>query len=310
MKKIFMTIVCLTILLLSSGCGERQGKETEEYSMYYLAVSERSLVEKEYIPTERKTESMVEEMAGKLMEPVTDVDYIRLLPENVEILDCRYKEQSVEINFNDDYYKMKNTREILVRAGVVKAFTQIPGVTFVDILVNGNPLLDSKGEEMGRLGRDSFIENEGQNINTYLYTEQTLYFSNQDGDKLVKEKVERHYSSNVPLEKMIVEWLIKGPDSSDAQATISPETKILGVSIVEGVCYVNLDQTFLDQTMNVQEKIPVYSIVNSLMDACKIHGVQISVEGETKVTFRETMNLNHLYKADYTLVEEEEDAGE
>ena len=42
------------------------------------------------------------------------------------------------------------------------------------------------------------------------------------------------------------------------------------------------------------------------MDACKIHGVQISVEGETKVTFRESMNLDKLYKADYSLVEDKE----
>ena len=310
MRKLFIAAVSLLVLLLSVGCGKKQEKETAEYQMYYLAVSEKSLVEQDYHPTEKNTESMVKEIAEKFMEPVTDLDYLQLLPEDVEILDCRYKEQRVEINFNDDYYQMKNTREILVRAGIVKAFTQIPGVTSVDIQVNGSPVLDSNGEVIGSLGQDSFIEHEGQNINTYLYTEQTLYFANQAGDKLVKEKVERHYSSNVPLEKMIVEWLIKGPDNSNARAAISPDTKILGVSIVEGVCYVNLDQTFLDQAMNVQEKIPIYSIVNSLMDACKIHGVQISVEGETKVTFRETMNLNHLYKADYTLVEEEEDAGE
>ena len=80
----------------------------------------------------------------------------------------------------------------------------------------------------------------------------------------------------------------------------------MGVSIVEGVCYVNLDKTFLSDPMNIQEKLPIYSIVNSLMDACKIHGVKISVEGETKVTFRESMNLDKLYKADYSLVEDEE----
>ena len=79
------------------------------------------------------------------------------------------------------------------------------------------------------------------------------------------------------------------------------------MSIVEGVCYVNLDKTFMNQSMNVQQELPVYSIVNSLMDACKIHGVQISVEGETKVTFRESMSLDKLYKADYSLVEDASD---
>lgn len=58
--------------------------------------------------------------------------------------------------------------------------------------------------------------------------------------------------------------------------------------------------------MNVQEKLPIYSIVNSLTDACNLRGVQISVEGETKVTFRESMKLDEIYHADYSLIDSEE----
>ena len=61
---------------------------------------------------------------------------------------------------------MKYTREILVRAGIVKVFTQLQSVSGVTFEVEGEPLLDSNGEEVGTLGKDSFIENEGRNINT------------------------------------------------------------------------------------------------------------------------------------------------
>ena len=86
---------------------------------------------------------------------------------------------------------------------------------------------------------------------------------------------------------------------------MSSNTKILGVSIIEGICYVNLDKSFLSDSMDVQEKLPIYSIVNSLTDACNIRAVQILVEGETKVTFRETMELDEPYHADYSLIKEE-----
>lgn len=115
-----------------------------------------------------------------------------------------------------------------------------------------------------------------------------------------------YYSSNVPIEREVVERLLKGPNSSELQPTLSPNTKILGVSIAEGICYVNLDKSFLSDTMNVQEKLPIYSIVNSLTDACNLRGVQISVEGETKVTFRESMKLDEIYHADYSLIDSEE----
>ena len=100
--------------------------------------------------------------------------------------------------------------------------------------------------------------------------------------------------------------MLKGPKTEGLKPTLSPNTKILGVSIVEGICYVNLDKSFLTDSMDVQEKLPIYSIVNSLTDACNIRAVQISVEGETKVTFRETMKLDEPYHADYGLLKEEE----
>lgn len=308
MKKFKITGLLLLLACIMAGCQEKSVKERPEYSMYYLEPSEETLKLKEWIPEKRVTDNMVSEMKEKLMEPVEDDEYLRLLPDKVEILDYGFDGQNVVLNFNEEYKKMKNVREILVRAGVVKSFTQIPGVKGVSFMVNGTPLQDSNGNDIGSMSKESFVENEGKNINSYLHADVYLYFANKAGDRLVREKTGFYYSSNIPLEKEIVERLIKGPGSSEnAQATIAPDTKILSVSILEGICYVNLDKTFLSQDMNVQEKLPIYSIVNSLMDACRIHGVQISVEGETKVTFRESMNLNQLYQADYDLLEEKDE---
>ena len=58
--------------------------------------------------------------------------------------------------------------------------------------------------------------------------------------------------------------MLKGPKTEGLKPTLSSNTKILGVSIIEGICYVNLDKSFLSDSMDVQEKLPIYSIVNSL----------------------------------------------
>lgn len=200
---------------------------------------------------------------------------------------------------------MKNTREILVRAGVVKAFVQIPGVEYVEFTENGAPMTGSEGVEIGRMDRNTFIENEGENVNSYVHSNLNLYFADESGSSLVKETVSAYYNSNVPVEREVVERLLKGPKTEGLKPTLSSNTKILGVSIIEGICYVNLDKSFLSDSMDVQEKLPIYSIVNSLTDACNIRAVQILVEGETKVTFRETMELDEPYHADYGLIKEE-----
>lgn len=178
--------------------------------------------------------------------------------------------------------------------------------SYVEFYQGQEAMTDADGQNIGKMDASTFVENEGENINSYVQNDLNLYFASKDGENLVKERVSVYYSSNVPIEREVVERLLKGSNSSELQPTLSPNTKILGVSIAEGICYVNLDKSFLSDTMNVQEKLPIYSIVNSLTDACNLRGVQISVEGETKVTFRESMKLDEIYHADYSLIDSEE----
>lgn len=295
--------------MAAGGCRESAAEEeTTEYSMYYLALSETKLETVPYEPSEENAETMIDEIYQMFSQPSDSEEYLKLLPEDVLMKNYTFEGQTVTLNFDEEYKKMNNAREILVRTGMVLAFTQIPGVTYVEFLENGSPMTDSDGNEIGLMERGDFVENEGKNINSYVFADLNLYFANENGDRLVRENRRIHYSSNVPLERVIVERLLEGPKSDDMLPTLSSNTKILGVSIVEGICYVNLDKSFLTETMSVQQELPIYSIVNSLTDACNIHGVQISVEGDTKVTFRESMKLDQIYQADYSYLESEDES--
>lgn len=301
-----LLVVC--ILLGTMGCQEKEEtKNTSEYYMYYLSPKETTLETEEYIPKERTSEAMVKEIAKKIDEEPSDEGCLSLFPKAVIMQSVTYEGQTVTVDFNSGYKKMKNTREILARAGIVKAFTQIPGVSYVEFLNEGEPMTDAAGMLLGKMDKNTFVENEGENINSYMNTSLNLYFADQDGDSLKKETISVYYSSNVPLEREVVERLLKGPKSEELQPTLSPNTKILGVSIVEGICYVNLDKSFLSDSMDVQEELPIFSIVNSLTDACNVRGVQIAVEGETTAIFRESMKLDQIYHADYRLIKDKKE---
>lgn len=304
MKKQWKYIVIIGMMFLLAGCETKKVEKSSEYHKYYINAEETGLITKNYVPQERKTESMIQEMADLVQEEVKSEDHKGLLPGSVKLLDYSYDNTILTVNFSKEYEELSNTREILVRAGIVKSFIQIPGVTGIQFQIEGNPVTDNSGNPLGVMDGESFVENEGKNINSYLFTTMNLYFTNETGDKLKKEEVKVYYSSNVPLEKVVVQQLIKGPRKDGDYPTLSPDTKILGVSISEGIGYVNLDKTFLDQTLTVQESIPIYSIVNSLVDACHVTKVQISVNGETKKTFRESVDLDQFFTSNYSLVEE------
>ena len=61
------------------------------------------------------------------------------------------------------------------------------------------------------MNAEQFINNDGNEINTYELVKVKLYFANADGDKLIAAYREKHYSTNTPLERFVVEELIAGP---------------------------------------------------------------------------------------------------
>ena len=184
-KQAAAILLAVCILPCTLGCSKKEETEdTAEYYMYYLSPKETALETAEYVPTERTSDAMVKEIAGKIGEDLPEEGYLSLLPSNVLVQDVTYEGQTVTVDFNSEYKKMKNTREILARAGIVKAFTQIPGVSYVEFLDEGEPMTDASGMLLGKMDKNTFVENEGENINSYMNTGLNLYFADQDGDSL------------------------------------------------------------------------------------------------------------------------------
>ena len=86
-----------------------------------------------------------------------------------------------------------------------KTLTQLPNVKYVGITVEDSQLYDNAGEMVGWMNADQFINNDGNEINTYELVKVKLYFANAAGDKLIASYREKHYSTNTPLERFVVE---------------------------------------------------------------------------------------------------------
>ena len=128
------------------------------------------------------------------------------------------------VDFNEKYKDMTPTEEVLVRAGIVRTLMQAKVCSVVAFTVNAEPLLSHDGSLVGIMSNDSFVENPGKQINSSVETTLTLYFSNADGTSLVKETRNIHYSSNISLEKLVMEQLVEGPKSSSLTATLPSGT--------------------------------------------------------------------------------------
>ncbi|MCL6478829.1 MAG: GerMN domain-containing protein [Peptococcaceae bacterium] len=109
----------------------------------------------------------------------------------------------------------------------------------------------------------------------------TLYFSDSQADKLVPEEREVAKKGDY-LEKIIVEELIKGPTGKGMLKTIPESARLLSLSVVDGVAYVNFSQEIQTKHWggSAGETMTVYSVVNSLARLEGIKKVQFLVEGK------------------------------
>ena len=300
----WLWILLLAIPLLMAGCRKQQQVDESGYQIWYINQDETCLKYENKELQSKNEEGLLREMMEVMRETPTDDELKPVIPEDVELLDFDFEHNQLYLDFSPEYKKMPKVYEVLCRAAIVRTLGQIDGVEYVDFQVNGEPLTDLEGKEIGLMNEDQFIENAGEEINAYKTADLTLYFANKAGDKLVGQRVAMEYNSNISLEKLIVEQLIAGPPFEGAYPTIPSETKLLNISIKDKICYVNLDEGFLGTGYNVIESIPVYSIVNSLIENTDAQKVQISINGETNRMFRESINFDTIFEKNEGLIEQ------
>lgn len=300
----WLWILLLAIPLLMAGCRKQQQVDESGYRIWYINQDETCLKYENKELQSKNEEGLLREMMEVMRETPTDDELKPVIPEDVKLLDFDFEHNQLYLDFSPEYKKMPKVYEVLCRAAIVRTLGQIDGVEYVDFQVNGEPLTDLEGKEIGLMNEDQFIENAGEEINAYKTADLTLYFSNKAGDKLVEQRVAMEYNSNISLEKLIVEQLIAGPPFEGAYPTIPSETKLLNISIKDNICYVNLDEGFLGTGYNVIESIPVYSIVNSLIENTDAQKVQISINGETNRMFRESINFDTIFEKNEGLIEQ------
>lgn len=311
-KKILCFIGLLLLLLPSSACKNSDGDVPEySYKIYYVNRDNTALISQEYITTSTDTESVIEEILTCLSTVPEKLEYNAPLAGNFSLLGYSLSDGQLQLNFDSKYRDQEIITEILVRAAIVRTLSQVEEVQYVSFLLESEPLSDASGNVVGVMSADNFIDNAGNEINTYEKARIRLYFANDEGNQLTAVTRTKVYSSNISMERLIVEEIIKGPDQNDsanagagkANPVVNPDTKVLSVGVRDGICYVNLDSGFNNQIYNVTPEVTLYAITNSLVELSNVNKVQISIDGDTNVNYRENISLSAAFERNLDLVE-------
>lgn len=298
----------MLLLLLAAvicGCGEQEqnGASGKAYNIFYINVNETAVFSREYVTETTDREELLTELLEQLGKASEKLEYKTPLSENVQLLSYTITEDQLILSFDESYKWQEVTTEVLSRAAIVRTLTQIDGIKYVSFQVKSEDLTDAYGGVIGMMNADMFIDNAGDEINTYEKVKLTLYLANESGDSLKTVSRSVVYNSNVSMERLVMEQLLAGPlENEKAYPTINPDTKLISVNVKDGVCYVDLDSMFLTQIYNVTAEVTIYSIANSLAELSNVNKVQISVNGDTSVSYKENISFSTLFERNLELV--------
>ncbi len=279
-KRVIALCLVMVISLCFVGCQQKGG--STDGKIYYIRTDKAGIGFIDYDFRSGDTDGKISEALSMLAQSPENIDFMNAIPAGVTVKSWELNEGNVNLYFVGDYDSLEIYTEILVRAAIVKTLVQIKGVKSVSFYVNDAPLTDSNDNGIGPMTAETFIEDFGQETDSLLSTNLTLYFASADGVSVVPETRQVYYSRNVSIDKLVMDQLLKGPKTEGLLSAIPTGTKLNSISISEnGVCIVNFDGTFETAITGVTENATIYSIVNSLTELDNVKQVQILVNGET-----------------------------
>jgi len=295
----------LVLAVLPTGCSSEE-KQGTAVDISYLNKKETKLVTETHYLESIDTKDMIVEVLKLLCAVPDNKELKATLTSGINIITYSYDGEQVIVSLGEKYKELSRTTEVLTRAALVRSLTNIPGVNYVMITVNGEALTDLSGNAIGIMTADMFVDNAGTQVEAVeSRVNLRLYFANATGDGLIAVNRELTHNadvSNVSMEKLVVEQLISGPANEETFPTISSDTKLVNITVKDGVCYLTFNSAMLTAVNNVTTDVTIYSIVNSLVELSNINKVQISIEGNKDGKFRDKYEASTVFERNLSLV--------
>lgn len=265
---------CSLILKYSS-----TNKKTYAIELYFINENATSIqAQKHEIKYEYESE-LPEKVIEQLRRGPSDSKSMRVMDKGV-----RWKITAdgtrLLVDFSQKFLTTDSSKNLLATYAVVKSLCGIDGITAVKVTVEGGEIIAPDNSRIDYL-TDKDINLEGD---THYEESRAikLYFKNKDTGALESETRVIKSANAEPIEKLIVLELIKGPNSSDKESVLTPDTQILSAESAEGTAYINMSQSFVDKNSGTgdKEQNAVFAIVNSICELPNINSVQFLVEGK------------------------------
>lgn len=308
-KVIFLSLIMLLVTSCSNKTSDGEMANKEEINIYFAnqldgkLVAEKVFLDPKEIDTDEKKVSLA---MSSLEKGPQSTSLSPVMTNDIKVQSIQLDDNGVKLSLSGQYNDLEVQKQMIMRASIVRTLTSFPFISWVEFLVENKPLQSPEGDKIGPIFKDDIILVQPDPKPPTNVQNIVLYFSDEQAMGLVAENRKIQISNNVPLERYIVEELIKGPQNKSNLATIPPETKINDIKTKDGVCQIDLSGDIISKHPggSTGEIFTIYSIVNSLTELSpKIQKVAFLIDGKKQTEYKGHIDLSILFERDESLIE-------
>lgn len=290
-KSIIITVLCLIFIPLLTSC--TQESKTAAITLYYTNEdNSKILTEDRQVKVTR--DNPIHRLAvEELLKGPTKQGLKSTIPSGTKLLDIEVEDKIATVNLSKEFSGFPGIMaESFALISVVNTLSDLPDIQKVQVLVEGKDLIAPSGNPYGPLSRYD-VEDINRDLSK---ADITLYFSDEQAMYLVPEI--RQVVKDKPVEQIIVEQLIKGPEKAGLYPTIPKGTSLISIEVKDGTAYVNFSEEFKTNHWggSAGEAMTIYSIVNSLTELPNIKQVMFLIEGREEETLAGHFAFNEPFR--------------
>lgn len=280
MKKGYLLSLILIIVFSLSGCGAEE-KSTSEVAVDNI---ENSI----FVCYPVDDEVLMSESAYQLKQPDSIVPSVEeVMSESIKYYDGKMENYSYMVDDDNNV-----TLDITIEGECSREYSLLTMAAVSDTLFQ----MDMVGSV-----KITLLTTEGETVDSKLILRNTFYYygsddggdtkrvtfykASKDGDGLEALSGTLTMDDNV---SMIENVVIKLEEIN----AIPAGTKVNSISVVSGVCYLDLSQEFEEGVEDTKSDLIVYALVNSLTGFTNISKVLITIDGEFVDSYRGSVDLS------------------
>lgn len=284
MKKIIAIVLILALSIPLFGCGKQELRSPGTF-YYYRMETEFSGPDSVLAPEEKELHGIEDDLSAILelyCEGPENRNLESPLPRGCSVPGYTLEDNVLKLHFGTDFAALSGVELTVAAACLARTFLPLTGaetlvLTADGALLNGETSLSLTLQELGL--RDDSLD--------LLHGSYTVYYTSVDRRYLIGQTLSVNLPNREELPRLLLEQMFTPPQGTGLRSVMPEGCRILGVSVKDGLCTVDLSPEFDSRRFftHTSQILSLMGIVNTLCALEEVEQVEFTIEGELLVHY-------------------------